>query len=96
MGPYESKNFKTLVLQIAAENVKTFLKFLPNGPQKNMFGIFFNFWKLKCWRILFFFVNMGANESENFKTLLLQIAAKDFQTYPDIFPRWSSLTNIFF
>ncbi len=41
MGPYGSKNFKTLLLlQIAAESFQPFLNFLPNGPHKSMFGIF--------------------------------------------------------
>ncbi len=41
-----------------------------------------NFWKLKFYQILFVFVNMGPNGSENFKTLLLlQIAAESFQIF---------------
>ncbi len=40
MGPYGSENLKTLLLQIAAESFQNFLKFLPNGPHKTMFGIF--------------------------------------------------------
>ncbi len=33
---------------------------------------------------------MGTNGSENFKTLLLQIAAKRFQTSPEFSSQWSS------
>ncbi len=33
MGPYESENYKTLLLlQITAESFQIFLNFLPNGP----------------------------------------------------------------
>ncbi len=40
MGPYGSKNFKTLLLQLAAKDFKLFLNFLPNGPHKTAFEIF--------------------------------------------------------
>ncbi len=40
MGPYGSKNFKTLLLQIATKSFQTFPEFLPNGPHKTTFGIF--------------------------------------------------------
>ena len=33
--------------------------------------------------IVFVFVNMGPNATENFKTLLIQITAKSFQTCPE-------------
>ncbi len=39
----------------------------------------------------FIFVNMGPYGSENFKTLLLlQIAAKRFETCPEFSSQWSS------
>ncbi len=55
---------------------KLFLNFLPNGPHKNRWGIF----EILKIEILTNFIrfNMGPNGSENFKTLLLQIAAKSF------------------
>ncbi len=41
MGPYVSKNFKTLLLlQITAEIFKLLLNFIPSGPHKTTFGIF--------------------------------------------------------
>ncbi len=87
MGPYGSENFKTLLLQIAAETFQFFLNSLPIGPHKTMFGIY-EMLKIKILTILFFhFVNMAPSGNENFKALLLiQIAGKSFQT---------SLLNIF-
>ncbi len=42
-------------------------------------------------RIFFVFVNMGPYGIKNFKTLLLlQIAAKSFQTFPEFSSYWSS------
>ncbi len=39
----------------------------------------------------FVFVNMGPYGSENFQTLLLlQIAAENFQTFPECSSQWSS------
>ncbi len=49
---------------------------------------YFHFWKKK---ILNFFVNMGPYRGENFKTLLLlQIAAKSFETCNEFSSQWSS------
>ncbi len=43
----------------------------------------------RAW-ILFILVNMGSNGSENFKRLLLlQIAAKSFETCPEFSSQWS-------
>ena len=48
MGPNGSKNFKTLLLQIAAKNMKLVLNFPPSGPHKTTFGIIdmLSFWFL--------------------------------------------------
>ncbi len=55
---------------------------------------FLNFWKknffLICLHIFFVFVNMGPHGSKNVKTLLLQIAAKSFET---VFSSQSSSQN---
>ncbi len=40
VGPYGSENFKTTLLQMAAEIFKLFLNFLPNSPHKTTFEIF--------------------------------------------------------
>ena len=69
MGPYQSKVSKRYSFYKSQPRLfKLLLNFLPNGPHKTAFGIF---WKLKFWRILFIFVNMAPYGSENFKTLLL-------------------------
>ena len=67
MGPYGSKNFKTLLLlQIAAECFQTSPEFY---SQKYVW----DFWNYKNWNFndffFFVFVNMGPNGSEHFKTL---------------------------
>ncbi len=41
-------------------------------------------------RIFFVFINIGPYGSENLKTLLLQIAAESFQTFPEFSSQWSS------
>ncbi len=56
-------------------------------------GLFFNLGGLFCFdflQIFFVFVNMGSNGSEISKPLLLQIAAKSFETYPEFSSQWSS------
>ena len=63
-----------------------FLNFLPNSPHKTAFGIF-DILKIKI------LMNMGPNGSANFKTLLLQIAAKSFETCPEFSSQWSSQNN---
>ncbi len=46
-------------------------------------------------RIFFVFVNMGPYGSENFKMLLLlQIADKSFQTFPEFSSQWSSQNHV--
>ncbi len=81
MEPYGSENFKTqLLLQIAAERFQTFPELSSQWSSQNYVWYF---WKLKFCRILFVFVNMGPNRRENFKALLLQIAAQSFQTRPE-------------
>ncbi len=57
---------------------KLFLNFLPIGPHKTKFRIF-KILKIEILLILFAFVNMGPNGSENFKTLLLQSQPKVFK-----------------
>ena len=54
------------------------------------------FWilKKKCFRIFFWFVNMGPHGSPDFKTLLLQIAAKSFQTFSEFSSQWSTQNYI--
>ncbi len=65
-----------LVVASPVSYARTFLEFL----KKNDFL-----------RIFFVFVNIGPNGSENFKTLLLlQIAAKSFETCPEFSSQWSS------
>ncbi len=56
MGPYGSENFKTLLLQIAAETFQFFLNSLPIGPHKTMFGIY-EMLKIKILTILFFSIS---------------------------------------
>ncbi len=81
MGPNGSKNLKTLyLLQITAKGFKTFFRnFLLNDPHITTFGIFeiLKIYILTNFNI-FVVVNMGPYASENFKMLLLQIAAKIF------------------
>ena len=59
----------------------------------------FGYLKLETWNFMdfvFTFVNMGPKASENFKTLLLlQIAAKNFQTCPEFSFQWSSPNDVF-
>ena len=47
-----------------------------------------DFWNVKNWNFnhfFFFFVYMGPNGNENFKTVLLQIVAKIFETFCEFF-----------
>ncbi len=79
MGAKISKHYSSSKSQ---PNVfKLLLNFLPNGPHKTVFGIF-EILKIEILNVFFFiFVNMGPSRSKNFKTLLLlQIAAKNFET----------------
>ena len=85
--------FSLLLLQITT---KTSLSYLLNGPQK-LFWVFWNFENWNCNIFFFVFVKMGAYGSAqlrwepNFKTLLLlQIAAKCFQTCSEFFSQWCS------
>ncbi len=68
MEPYASKNFKTLLLQIAAETFQTSPEYSSQWSSQNTtFGIF-KILKIEILMIFFFaFVNMGPNRSENFK-----------------------------
>ncbi len=68
---------------------KLFLNFLSNGPHKTTFGNF-KILKIEILMIFFLFLNMGPYGSENFKMLLLQIAAKCFQTFLEFSSQWSS------
>ena len=75
------------------------LKLLHGFLSNFSFGFPFSFLKKKLFfiflRILFFFVNMGSNGSENFKTLLLlQMAAKSFETCPEFSSQWSSQNQV--
>ncbi len=62
------------------------------GPYAQTFCLIFE--KKKFWifyEMFFIFVIMGPNGSKNFKMLLLlQMAAKSFQTYPEFSSQWSS------
>ena len=70
---------------------KSFQIFLEFSSQWSSQNYFWDFWKLKFLRILFFFVNMGPYGRQNFNVLLLlQIAAKRFRTSPKFIFQWSS------
>ena len=69
--------------------LKLLLNFLPNGPYRTTLG-FLKFWKFKFQQILLIFNGMGPYGSDNFKTLLLQIATKSFETRPEFSSQWSS------
>ena len=77
--------------------ISNFLVVISPGPYAQTFFILFYFifvlffiWILFN-EFLFVFVNMGHSGSENVKTLLLlQIAAKSFQTCPQFSSQWSS------
>ena len=62
----------------------------PWAIRSDFFWIFEKKFFFDFLRIFFVFVNMGPNGSENFKTLLLQIVAKCFETCPEFFSQWSS------
>ena len=91
MRPNGSENFKrysSYKSQLKA--FKLFLKFLPNGPHKNLFGIF-EILKIEILMICFDFLKMGPYGRENFKMLLLlQIGAESFQTFSKFSSQWSS------
>ncbi len=61
------------------------------GPYAQTFFSFLKKKNLNFLRVFFVFVNMGSYGSENLKTLLLlQIAAKRFETFPEFSSQWSS------
>ncbi len=68
---------------------KILLNFLPDAPHKTAFGTS-EILKIEILTIFFVFVNMGLNRSQKFKTLLLQIAVKTFETSPDLSSHLSS------
>ena len=88
MGVKISKRYSSYKSQ--PKVLKLFLNVLPNVPHENTFGIF-QILKLKFKRFLLVLINMGPNRSENFKTLLLlQVAAKSFETCPEFSFQWLS------
>ena len=57
----------------------------------------FHFWKKNVWiflRIFFICINMGPYGRQNFQTLLLQIIAESFQTFPEFSSQWSSQNRV--
>ena len=92
MEPYASKNFKTLLLQIAAETFQTSPEYSSQWSSQNTtFGIF----KILKIEILMIFFSLlltwdpiGVKISKTL--LLLQIAAESFQTCPEFSSQWSS------
>ena len=105
IGPYGHgrKTFNLLLKQITAKSFQTFPEFSSlntkiNGPHKAMLGIFeiLKIEILTNFLIVFFnMFNMGPYGSKNFKTLLLQITAKSFQTSFDFSSQFSSPNCIF-
>ena len=86
MGNYGSEISKRYPYKSQPKAVKLFLTFLPSGTHKTKFGIF-EILKAKILTNFILFVTMGPNRSENFKTLLLlQIAAKSFETCTEFPP----------
>ncbi len=71
--------------------LSNFICGFPWAIRSDIFWIFEKKFFLDFLWIFFVFVNMGPYGSENLKTLLLlQIAAKSFQTFPEFSPQWSS------
>ncbi len=64
--------------------IKLFLNYLINGPHKKKSFGFLKTLKVEILTTFsLVFVNMGPYASEQYKTLLLQIADKSFQTSPE-------------
>ncbi len=59
-----------------------------------MFSDFLQFFKNFFLGIFFVFVNFEPYGSENFKTPLLQIEAKGFQTFPEFSSQWFSQNRV--
>ncbi len=74
------------VLIISESNPQISFKFwllLPLGHTQRQFFYYLKKIFLIFLRIFFAFVNMGPYGSENFNTLVLQIAAESVQTFPE-------------
>ena len=82
IGPYGRQNFKTLLLlQKAARSFQTFPEVSSQRFSQNYIWDFWNFGNWNFNDFFFVFLNMGSNESDSFKTLLLlHIATKCFHT----------------
>ena len=93
MGPYWSKNFKTLLLpQIVLNLFELFLNFLLSGPNKSTILDFLKFRFTIFHDFCFVFINMrqyGSKIFKNFKMLLLpQITFETF--FSEFSSQWSS------
>ena len=74
--------------------IKLLLNYLLNGPKKKYFWHFWNFENWNSNEFVPVSVTWDPNETENFKTILLQITDKSFKTSPEFSSYWPSQKHI--